>query len=86
MIPGGGNRSGPGYGNLPGPDHIICAICADPIRLDQYRQARCWTDPDGTTVAAHAPCLIRIGEEDLDLRADKGAGPGTTPTREPGPA
>lgn len=46
---------------------IPCAICTHPIGLEQYRTARCWTDPHGTTVAAHAGCLTWIGETDLDL-------------------
>jgi hypothetical protein len=48
--------------------HIPCCICLDHIRLEEYRTARCWTDPDGTTVAAHAACLVRVGETDLGLR------------------
>jgi hypothetical protein len=48
--------------------HIPCAICTGPITLDQYRSARCWTDPQGVTVAAHAICLVRVGETDLGLR------------------
>lgn len=47
--------------------HIQCCICIGTIRLDQYRTARCWVDPHGTTVAAHAACLIRVGERDLGL-------------------
>lgn len=47
--------------------HITCAICTDPIELDQYRTARCWADPDGVTCAAHAHCLVRVGEKDLKL-------------------
>lgn len=47
--------------------HIECCICTDPIYLEQYRTARCWTDPDGTTCAAHAQCLIALGETDLHL-------------------
>ena len=65
--------------------HIVCCICTQPIPLDQYRIARCWTDPNGQTCAAHARCLIRIGEQDLGLRADEGAA-GAAPTRSPGPA
>jgi hypothetical protein len=53
----------------PGAGHIACVICMCPIRLDQYRTARCWTDPRGTTCAAHNSCLIRIGERDLGLPA-----------------
>lgn len=47
--------------------HIPCAICSQPIHLDQYRTARCWTDPFGVTVAAHHQCLVALGETDLDL-------------------
>lgn len=48
---------------------IPCAICTHHIRLDQYRSARCWTDPFGVTVAAHHHCLVALGETDLDLPA-----------------
>ena len=48
---------------------IPCAICTRAIPLDQYRTARCWTDPEGVTVAAHAACLVSIGEHELDLPA-----------------
>lgn len=51
--------------------HIPCVICLHHIRLEEYRSARCWTDPDGQTCAAHAECLVRIGERDLELPADK---------------
>lgn len=47
--------------------HIECCICTHPILLNEYRTARCWTDPQGITVAAHHPCLIRIGEAELNL-------------------
>lgn len=47
--------------------HITCVICADTIYLDEYRSARCWTDPTGITCAAHAGCLRRLGENDLHL-------------------
>lgn len=46
---------------------IPCAICTALIGLDQYRTARCWTDPHGTTVAAHHACLVDLGETDLEL-------------------
>lgn len=51
--------------------HIPCVICLQTIRIEEYRTARCWTDPDGQTCAAHASCLIRVGEKDLGLRADR---------------
>lgn len=51
--------------------HIICCICIDHIRLDEYRTARCWTDPNGITCAAHRHCLIRLGERDLELPAER---------------
>jgi hypothetical protein len=47
---------------------IPCVICEHTISLDQHRTARCWTDPNGVTCAAHAACLIRVGERDLGLR------------------
>lgn len=47
--------------------HILCCICTQPITLDQYRTARCWTDPHSITCAAHAQCLSSIGEPELDL-------------------
>jgi hypothetical protein len=53
-----------------GAGHIECAICLDHIRLDEYRTARCWTDPHGTTCAAHHHCLVRVGERDLGLGGD----------------
>ena len=49
--------------------HIVCCICLDHIRIEEYRTARCWTDPNGITCAAHSACLIRVGEQDLDLPA-----------------
>ncbi len=52
--------------------HIPCAICLDHIRTEEYRTARCWTDPCGTTVAAHAACLTRLGETELQLPPDPG--------------
>jgi hypothetical protein len=48
--------------------YIPCVICLEPISLDQYATARCWTDPHGETCAAHALCLIAVGERDLRLR------------------
>lgn len=48
--------------------HIPCVICLDLIRLEEYRSARCWTDPNGITCAAHAACLIRVGEREIGLR------------------
>jgi hypothetical protein len=50
--------------------HIPCTICTHPISLDEYHTARCWTDPQANTVAAHAACLIRIGEHELSLPPD----------------
>lgn len=47
--------------------HIPCVICLLPISLHEYRTARCWTDPHGVTCAAHAQCLLAIGEKDLSL-------------------
>lgn len=52
--------------------YIPCVICLDIIRIEEYRTARCWTDPLGTTCAAHAACLIRVGEKDLNLPPDPG--------------
>jgi hypothetical protein len=66
-----GGEGNPARDAHPGPSRagwIPCCICLDHIRLEEYRTARCWTDPDGTTVAAHAACLVRIGETDLGLR------------------
>jgi len=54
---------------VPRPGHIPCVICLDTIYLDEYKQARCWTDPRGITCAAHADCLRRLGETDLGLNA-----------------
>lgn len=48
--------------------HIPCCICTRPIHLDQYATARCWTDPDGITCAAHALCLVAVGEKEIGLR------------------
>ena len=50
------------------PGHIPCCICLAAISLDDYRTARCWTDPRGITCAAHAACLIRLGEQEIGLR------------------
>jgi hypothetical protein len=47
--------------------HILCCICTQPIGLDEYEAARCWTDPFGVTCAAHHACLQSIGEYDLQL-------------------
>lgn len=47
--------------------HILCVICGQPISQDGHDAASCWTDPGGTTVAAHNACLRRLGETDLDL-------------------
>lgn len=66
MIPAGGEGR-----PVRGPartGHILCCICTSPIYFEQYRSARCWTDPDGTTCAAHASCLVNVGEHDLGLR------------------
>lgn len=69
MTPAG---EGPGA-EMPSPaGHIICCICVLPIPLDQYRTGRCWTDPEGVTVAAHAACLTWIGENELHLPPDPG--------------
>lgn len=51
---------------------IPCTICSDFISSDQYRSARCWTDPGGITVAAHQECLARVGEYELRLSNDWG--------------
>lgn len=51
--------------------HIICCICTRPITLEQYRTAQCWIDPGGNACAAHAGCLVQVGEADLGLRADR---------------
>jgi hypothetical protein len=61
--------AGEGRGrNIPPPaGHIPCCICLAPIPLDEYRTARCWADPAGITCAAHAACLIGVGERDLGL-------------------
>lgn len=65
--------------------HIQCVICLDTIHLEDYRTARCWTDPTGITCAAHALCLIRVGETDPDLRwEDTNAGPGPASRQAPG--
>lgn len=45
----------------------MCCICTRPIALNDYRTARCWTDPHGETCAAHATCLINVGEAELHL-------------------
>jgi len=41
--------------------HILCVICSQPIFRQQHTAASCWTDPGGTTVAAHNACLVRVG-------------------------
>lgn len=48
--------------------HIPCVICTHTIALEQYRDARCWTDPNGITCAAHAACLLAVGEQEIGLR------------------
>jgi hypothetical protein len=48
--------------------HIPCCICTGPIPLDEYAMARCWTDPHGVTCAAHATCLVSLGEQEIGLR------------------
>lgn len=58
--------------------HIVCCLCLFPIALEQYRTARCWTDPEGVTVAAHAGCLTWIGEHELSLPPDPGEPTTTT--------
>jgi hypothetical protein len=50
------------------PGHILCCICIRPIALDEYRTARCWTDPGGVSCAAHALCLVSLGEKEIGLR------------------
>lgn len=70
MIPAGGEgRPARDYDTPAEPraGHIPCVICTGPIGLDEYRTARCWTDPHGITCAAHAACLARVGEQDLGL-------------------
>lgn len=52
--------------------HIPCVICLGLIRHEEYRTARCWTDPHGVTCAAHQACLTRLGETDLQLPPDPG--------------
>ena len=49
------------------PGHIRCQFCGQLISPLDYHRASCWTDPGGTTVAAHNLCLRRLGETDLDL-------------------
>lgn len=70
-----GGRSAPAgeEPNAPSPTgHIQCCICTNTIALDEYRTARCWADPTAITVAAHAHCLVRIGEHELSLPPDPG--------------
>lgn len=57
---------------------IPCAICSGLIGLDEYRTARCWTDPNSITVAAHQACLTRVGEQELNLPPDPGEHPTAT--------
>lgn len=47
--------------------HIVCCICLGLIPISDYRTARCWMDPDGETVAAHAACLVRVGEREIGI-------------------
>lgn len=54
---------------------IPCVICLDLIPLDEYASARCWTDPLGTTCAAHHACLVRVGEFELKLQGEWGLWP-----------
>lgn len=54
--------------DFPRAPHIQCCICLDLIPLTEYRTARCWVDPKGETCAAHAACLIRVGETEIGLR------------------
>jgi hypothetical protein len=70
MIPSGGGNNPAGVPPAPRPGHIPCVVCRHTIGLDQYRQARCWTDPHGITCAAHAACLQALGETDLGLTGD----------------
>lgn len=73
LHPGGEGTPAPGGTHGPsGAGWIPCAICLLPIHLHQYRTARCWTDPNGITVAAHAHCLIWVGETELRLPPDPG--------------
>ncbi len=69
--PRAGGKGGPAWVGTGEPTraagHIVCVICIGIIELDDYRSARCWTDPGGITCAAHAGCLVRVGEADLDL-------------------
>lgn len=48
--------------------HIKCCICTGLISVSEYRTARCWVDPNGVTCAAHARCLISVGEKEIGLR------------------
>lgn len=65
---GGPGQEGRGTGVPSSPGHVRCCICTDLILLSEYRTARCWTDPNGITCAAHALCLIRVGEREIGLR------------------
>lgn len=60
-------RPGRAPRSVPGAGYIECCICNRPIPRDQYSTGRCWTDPNGITCAAHAACLLRVGEQDLRL-------------------
>lgn len=69
--PVGGSPAGEGRGTeIPSPagGHVPCVVCLHVIRIEEYRTARCWVDPDGISCAAHAPCLIRLGEPEVGLR------------------
>jgi hypothetical protein len=79
--PGGEGTPAPDGRSAPAPSGagwIPCALCLLPIHLDQYRTARCWTDPEGVTVAAHAACLLWVGETELRLPPDPGEPTTTT--------
>lgn len=66
-----GGKGDPARDDHHGPSragHIPCAVCTEPISLDEYYTARCWVDPAGIPCAAHAPCLLRVGEREIGLR------------------
>jgi hypothetical protein len=67
--------SGPAAARLVGAvnGEMVCSVCEQPIVPAGYRDALCWSDPDGTTCVAHRQCLTRIGEYELRLR-DRGLG------------
>ncbi len=65
---GEGRPAREGPHNSPRAGHIVCCICTSLIPLHEYRTARCWIDPEGETCAAHAACLIAVGEKEIGLR------------------